>query len=486
MNMGVIHYPDFPVLIVDDEQHVVESQEDVLKSHGINNLMSITDSREVVDILKGNEVELVLLDLRMPHLQGEDILKMIRDEHPQVPVIIVTGSADVEVAVQCMRAGAIDYMVKPVEESRLVSGVKRAVEMRDLRREYSSLRTRLLSDRLSNPQAFSSIVTQDRTMHSIFLYIESIAATDETVLIEGETGTGKELFAKTIHELSRSASSFVAVNVAGLDDNMFSDSLFGHRKGAYTGATESRKGFLQQASGGTILLDEIGDLTPVSQVKLLRLLETREYYPLGSDLAMMTDARIVVATNKNLREAVGSGEFRKDLYYRLSAHEVRLPPLRERKGDLPLLLGHFMEEASQKLSRKKLAIPSELIPLLETYDFPGNIRELRSMVFDAVSRQSEKMLSLKSFREAMGRDAQLLSTEQREDLVVFKERLPTLSQAQELLIAEAMKRAKERVNSFDLPGMVLALTGLVTQSVRSKEVRYEGVHNGIRKTGRKT
>lgn len=440
--MSSKHYPDCPVLMVDDEEHVVASQEDVLKSHGITNLISTTDSREVAGILSGNEVELVLLDLRMPHVQGEEILEQIRDEYPQVPVIIVTGSAEIEVAVQCMRGGAIDYMVKPVEENRLVSGVKRAIELRELKREYSDLRSRLLSDRLSNPEAFSHIITQDRKMHSIFLYLESIAGTDETVLIVGETGAGKELIAKTIHELSRRDRPFVAVNVAGLDDTMFSDSLFGHKKGAYTGATESRKGFFQQASGGTILLDEIGDLTPASQVKLLRLLEAREYYPLGSDLAMITDARIVVATNKNLRAAVGSGEFRKDLYYRLSAHEVRLPSLRERKGDLPLLVYHFMEEASQKLSKKKLAIPSELIPFLGTYGFPGNVRELRSMVFDAVSRQSEKMLSLKSFREAMGRDAQMLSREQQEELIVFKERLPTLSQAHELLIAEAMKRAK--------------------------------------------
>ena len=440
--MSSKHHPDCPVLIVDDEEHVVASQEDVLKSHGITNLMSTTDSREVAGILSGNEVELVLLDLRMPHVQGEEILEQIRDEYPQVPVIIVTGSAEIEVAVQCMRGGAIDYMVKPVEENRLVSGVKRAIELRELKREYSDLRSRLLSDRLSNPEAFSHIITQDRKMHSIFLYLESIAGTDETVLIVGETGAGKELIAKTIHELSRRDRPFVAVNVAGLDDTMFSDSLFGHKKGAYTGATESRKGFFQQASGGTILLDEIGDLTLASQVKLLRLLEAREYYPLGSDLAMITDARIVVATNKNLRAAVGSGEFRKDLYYRLSAHEVRLPSLRERKGDLPLLVYHFMEEASQKLSKKKLAVPSELIPFLGTYDFPGNVRELRSMVFDAVSRQSEKMLSLKSFREAMGRDAQMLNREQQEELIVFKKRLPTLSQAHELLIAEAMKRAK--------------------------------------------
>jgi DNA-binding NtrC family response regulator len=176
--MSSKYYPDYPVLIVDDEEHVVASQEDVLKSHGIANLISTTDSREVAGILRGNEVELVLLDLRMPHVQGEEILALVRDEYPQVPVIVVTGSAEIEVAVQCMRGGAIDYMVKPVEENRLVSGVKRAIELRELKREYSDLRSRLLSDRLNNPEAFSYIITQDRKMHSIFLYLESIAGTD--------------------------------------------------------------------------------------------------------------------------------------------------------------------------------------------------------------------------------------------------------------------------------------------------------------------
>jgi DNA-binding NtrC family response regulator len=435
-------YPDYPVLIVDDEMHVVESQVSVLKANGITNLMSTTDSREVIHLLQSNEVEGILLDLRMPYISGEDLLSHIRDDFPHVPVIIVTGTNEIDVAVKCMRTGAFDYMVKPVEESRLVSGVMRAIELRELKREYGDLRKRLLSDRLSNPDAFRRIITQDRKMQSIFLYVESIAKTDETVLIIGETGVGKELIAKTLHELSRPDKPFLAVNVAGLDDTMFSDSLFGHKKGAYTGAAESRKGFLQQASGGTILLDEIGDLSPVSQVKLLRLLETHEYYPLGSDLAMETDARVIVSTNKNLNEAVGTGGFRKDLYYRLSTHEIRLPPLRERKKDLSLLVNHFMEEASQKLSKKKLAVPPELLPLLAAYDFPGNIRELRSMIFDAVSRQSEKMLPLKSFREAMGRDAQLLSREQREELIIFKERLPTLAQANDILIAEALRRAK--------------------------------------------
>ncbi|KPJ88887.1 MAG: chemotaxis protein CheY [Spirochaetes bacterium DG_61] len=435
-------HPDYPVLIVDDEAHVVESQVSVLKSNGMNNLMSTTDSREVLRLLHSNEVEVILLDLRMPYISGEELLSQIKEDFPHVPVIIITATNEIDVAVRCMKAGAFDYMVKPVEESRLVSGIKRAVELMDLKREYGDLRKRLLNDRLSNPEAFSPIITQDRKMQSIFLFVESIARTDETVLITGETGVGKELIARTIHKLSRSNKPFVAVNVAGLDDTMFSDSLFGHKKGAYTGATESRKGFLQQASGGTILLDEIGDLSSLSQVKLLRLLEIREYYPLGSDLSMDTDARIVVSTNKNLLEAVGSGEFRKDLYYRISAHEIRLPPLRERKKDLPLLVDHFMGEALQKLKKKKLAVPPELIPLLESYDFPGNIRELRSMIFDAVSKQSAKMLSLKPFREAMGREAQLMSREEQKELIIFKERLPTLAQANDILIAEALKRAK--------------------------------------------
>jgi DNA-binding NtrC family response regulator len=435
-------YPEYPVMIVDDEEHVVESQTNVLKSSGINNILTTRDSREVMSLLHDNEVELILLDLRMPHISGETILSRVKDDFPHIPVIIVTGTDEIDVAVKCMRVGASDYMVKPVEESRLISGVKRAMELNKLKREYSDLRKRLLSDRLSKPAVFSHIITQDRKMHSIFLFLESIARIDETVLIVGETGVGKELIARTIHELSRKGKPFVAVNVAGLDDTMFSDSLFGHKKGAFTGAAESRKGFLQQASDGTILLDEIGDLKTTSQVKLLRLLETREFYPLGSDLSLKTDARIIVATNKELNEAMGAGEFRKDLYYRLSAFEIRVPPLRERKQDLPLLIDHFMAEASQKLSKKKLTVPPELFPLLETYDFPGNIRELRSMIMDAVSKQSEKMLSLKPFREAMGRDAQLLSREQKEGLIIFRERLPTLAQADEILITEAMRRAK--------------------------------------------
>ncbi len=435
-------FPEYPVLIVDDEEHIVESQVAALRSNGITNIISTSDSREVMELLHDREMELILLDLSMPYISGEDLLSQIRDNFPHIPVIIVTGTNEIDVAVKCMRAGSFDYMVKAVEENRLVSGIKRAIELKDLKREYWELRKRLLSDRLANPQAFAHIITQDRKMQSIFLFVESIAGTDETVLITGETGVGKELIAETIHALSRKDKPFVPVNVAGLDDTMFSDSLFGHKKGAFTGAADSRKGFMQQAHEGTILLDEIGDLSESSQIKLLRLLETRDYYPLGSDLSRHTDARILISTNKNLQALVASGKFRKDLYYRLSAHEIWVPPLRERKKDLSLLVDYFLEEAAKKFSKSKLALPPELFALLESYSFPGNIRELRSMILDAVSKQIAKMLSLKPFKDAMGKDTQLVSKEQVAELLVFKDRLPTLSQASEILIAEAMRRAK--------------------------------------------
>jgi DNA-binding NtrC family response regulator len=295
--------------------------------------------------------------LTMPHISGNELLSEIHDSHPHIPVIIVTGTNEVKAAVECMKAGAFDYMVKAVEEKRLVSGVNRAIEIRKLRREYSDLKAKFMSNKLSYPEAFSHIITQNKRMQTIFLLFESIAKTNEPVLIIGETGVGKYLIAKAIHEVSERGGPFIDINVAGFDDTMFADSLFGHKKGAFTGAVESRAGLAQKAKGGTLFLDEIGDLTFPSQVKLLKFLDTREYYPLGSDLAMRSDARIVVATNRDLDKLIDSEKFRKDLYFRLSTHEVRIPPLRERKEDLPLLLHHFLQEAAQKLSRKKPSVP---------------------------------------------------------------------------------------------------------------------------------
>jgi DNA-binding NtrC family response regulator len=434
--------PEFPVLLVDDEPAVLSSMAKILKSAGIDNLHTCSDPREVLPFLEKQEVEVVVLDITMPHIRGDALLKSIHERYPNIPVIIVTASEDIELAVVCMREGAFDYMVKAVEPNRLTSGIRRAVEMRRLARRYSSLRERLMAEKLEFPEHFSGIITRNPRIQSIFRFIESIAPTSETILITGETGTGKELFAEAIHAASGVSGNLVKVNTAGLDDSVFADTLFGHSKGAYTGADSERKGLIQQANSGTLFLDEIGDLSAASQIKLLRLLESREYYPLGSDLPRSTSARFIIATNRALPELVSGGQFRRDLYFRLQTYEIHIPPLKDRKDDLPLLLDHFHGLAAEKLGKKQLAIPPELLTLLETYDYPGNVRELRSMIFNAVSRQKEKMLSLKPFRETMGYAGEEVRSETAEEALTFPEKLPTLKTVTESLIEQALSRAK--------------------------------------------
>ena len=440
--MNPLSIPDHPILLVDDEPSVVSSEEKLLNSSGLDNIITCCDPREVMPLLAKSEVEVVLLDIGMPHISGDVLLSDIRELYPHIPVIIVTASDDIETAVRCMKAGAFDYMVKAVEPSRLTSGVRRAIEARVISRRYAVLRDRLMADEIRHPGAFAHIVTRNRKMQAIFVFIESIAPTRETVLITGETGAGKELAAEAVHRVSERKGEIVTVNVASLDDTMFADTLFGHVRGAYTGADDQRKGLIQQAKDGTLFLDEIGDLTQASQIKLLRLLERNEYYPLGSDLVRSTNARFLLATNQNLVEMVEQSRFRKDLYFRLQTHQIRIPPLRDRKDDLPLLLDFFLEEASRTLQKKRLAIPKELLTLLETYDFPGNVRELRSMVFAAVSRQREKMLSIQPFKEAVGRDDLRISTQAGDTRLTFPDRLPTIKKMTEMLIAESLERSK--------------------------------------------
>jgi len=450
-------FPALPVVIVDDEEQTLRSASVVLRTSGITNVITLQDSRLLMQLLQSREASALLLDLSMPHLTGEELLPLVRAEHAEVPVIVITGANDLETAVSCMRQGAFDYIVKPVERNRLTSSVARAIQFRDLQRENRLLKQHILSDKLSHPEAFEQIISGSKTMKSIFQYVESIAGTMQPVLVTGETGVGKESMAQAIHALSGRKGQFVPINVAGLDDVVFSDTLFGHKKGAFTGAQQLRKGLVETAAGGTLFLDEIGDLMMTSQVKLLRLLQEREYYPLGSDVARRSEARIVVATNLNLDQSILEGKFRKDLYYRLQTHHVHLPALRERKEDLPLLLEHFIDKAARSLGKNPPAYPRELITLLGTYHFPGNIRELESMVFDALSKHESKILSLEVFRARIFRESGTASSPgftssvsassdgmagvEDSPLVTFSDRLPTLRQVAELLLEEALKRS---------------------------------------------
>ncbi len=440
-------YPELPVMLVDDEAQALTSFEMTLRAASMSHFICCQDSREVMSVLARREIEIMLLDLWMPHVSGEELLRQITADHPEVPVIIVTGADDVETAVKCMKQGAFDYIVKPVEKSRLVSSVKRGIELRELHRENQLLKARVLSDQLSRPEAFADIVTDSPAMRSIFQYVEAVAPSPRPVLITGETGVGKELVARAVHILSNRKGAFVPVNVAGLDDHVFADTLFGHKKGAFTGALEGRPGLVEQAAGGTLFLDEIGDLSAVSQVKLLRLLQDGEYLPLGSDFAKRSDARVVVATNQDLEAARNAGRFRKDLYYRLCGHRLQIPPLRERPEDLPLLLEHFLEKAASSLGKKKPTPPDELVKLLAAYHFPGNVRELESMIYNAVSIHTAGKLSMDAFKTEIFKTQPGLAgaaadaMEAASEKTVFPNPLPTLKQVEQQLVDEALRRA---------------------------------------------
>jgi len=439
-------YPAFGVLLVDDEPPWLRSLSMTLEGPGaITNITQLSDSRAVLPLLEEQDIGLILLDLTMPHVSGEELLKVLAEEHPDISVVVLSGLNQIETAVRCMRLGAFDYLVKTDEEDRIVDSVRRAIRMQELQRENKEMRRRFLNDRLECPQAFAGIVTQNKAMRSIFQYIEAVATSMQPILITGESGVGKELVARAVHTLSRGEGPLVPVNVAGLDDSVFADTLFGHRKGAFTGADESRAGMVEQAAEGTLFLDEIGDLSLSSQVKLLRLLQEGEFYPLGSDLPKQLRARIVVATHQDLAQKRAAGSFRKDLFYRLRAHHVHIPPLRERKDDIGLLLDHFLEEAVRLFGKKVPSYPKELVTLLTTYSFPGNLRELRSMVFDAMSVHSSRMLSMSPFLNAMevqGERPPASAGTGKENVFSDCEEIPTLSEAVEQLVGEAMRRSE--------------------------------------------
>ena len=444
--MNSSQYPHFGVLLVDDEPAWLRSLRLTLeRSAGITNIITCQDSRTVMELLEQHEIGLVLLDLTMPNLSGDQLIGLIAESHPEIAVIVISGMNQIESAVNCIKQGAFDYFVKTVEEDRLVSGVLRAIRMLELERQNREMSSRMLSGELKYPAAFAGIVTTDRAMHAIFAYIEAVALSTEPLLIMGESGVGKELIAKAAHTLSGCSGRLVSVNVAGLDDVVFADTLFGHMRGAFTGADQPRRGMIEEATDGTLFLDEIGDLSIASQVKLLRLLQEGEYFPLGSDRPKRLKARVVVATHQNLSLKQENGSFRRDLYYRLCTHMVHVPPLRERKGDLPPLLDHFLEEAARSLGKKRPTPPRELLQLLATYSFPGNIRELKALVYDAVSVHRDRVLSMDTFMKTIIRPEtkqNLPAVGQPEkNLFAALERLPTFGEAAGLLVEEAMSRA---------------------------------------------
>lgn len=435
----------FTILLIEDESDLRLSFSAYFRDMGYQ-VVEAENGMMGLELLRSTEPDLVFTDLRMPLLDGFGVIEAVTQESPATPVIVISGTGEMADAIKAMRMGARDFVMKPVyelEELDLVA--KRALQENALQQEVDSLTKSLLHTSPESHPAFSSIITADSAMQAIFTYLATVAVSNHPVLVLGETGTGKELLAQAIHLASGRPGRFVAVNVAGLDDTLLGDALFGHVKGAFTGADKPRDGLITQARNGTLFLDEIGDLSPASQVKLLRLLQEREYYPIGADYPLHCTARIIVATHASLEALVKQGRFRLDLYYRLKIHQVQVPPLRERLDDLPLLLDHFIEQAARDLGKKPPAYPPELLCYLAIHSFPGNVRELQGLVFDAVARHTTGILSMQSFTQALGAQqpsacfsdssgAMILLREQN------SERMPTLEEAERVLIAQALRQ----------------------------------------------
>ena len=373
------------ILIVEDEEKLRRVIQLQLQSAGF-------DVEEAGTAEEGQRLaekaDLILTDLRLPGMDGLELIHRIRRLNEQTPIVVMTAFGTVENAVEAMKAGAMDFLPKPFSMDHLMAVVYKALEMRALRDENRELR-----EELGRKYTFDNIIGRSAPMQEIFAKIERVAPTQATVLLAGESGTGKDLIARAIHHHSpRRDRPFVKINCTTIPENLMESELFGYEKGAFTGATSSKPGKFEQADTGTVFLDEIGDVPPGVQVKLLRVLQEREFERLGSNQTRQIDVRVIAATNADLRAALENGEFREDLYYRLNVVPINMPPLRERKGDVPALAEHFVSKYAPELDASVTAISDEALQVLKEYHWPGNVRELENVIERSLVLSSSQRL----------------------------------------------------------------------------------------------
>lgn len=381
------------ILLVDDEQDFLESLERGLLISGFRNIRAENDPRKAALLLQqGEPVDIALIDITMPGMSGIELLDIIRSSSPTTECIMVTAVDKASLAVSCMKKGAFDYLLKPLDMEELLVVILKALERKNLLEIHRMSKQKGIPD-LANPEAFASIVTQSEKMLRIMREAELHAVSKVPILITGETGTGKELLAQAIHKASSRANhTFTAINMSALTASLFEAEFYGHTKGAFTGAAQDRKGYLETTSGGTLFLDEIGSLPLELQGKLLRVLQEGEYFKLGTSRPQGADIRFIAATNVELDTLQDQGLFRKDLFYRLCGAWLDLPPLRERKGDLVILVEYFLRENGSGHSRRD--IEESTWNLLKAYPFPGNVRELKSIVQHASNLAKGKSISV--------------------------------------------------------------------------------------------
>jgi DNA-binding NtrC family response regulator len=430
------------ILIIDDEEMALSNLEHILKKLGYA-ITTAGTGQGGLDLLRAERFDVVLTDLRMEKVDGMKILEESRRVNPSCEVIMITGYATVDSAIEAMRMGAYHYISKPYRIEEVRKTVAEALEKIRLRDENVQLREDL--KRLKDT-GITKIITKDPAMMKILRTARQVAATDCNVLITGESGTGKELLARFIHENSRRAGGpFMAVNCGVFNEELLTSELFGHEKGAFTGAHVSKPGIIELAKTGTLFLDEITEMSPNMQVKMLRVIQERQMMRVGGTATVNVDVRFIAATNRRIQESVQSNEFRKDLYYRLNVVSLELPPLADRKGDIPLLAHHFLEKHAMIMSRETPTVSREVLELLKDYDFPGNIRELENIIERGLALASDGAIALEQLPDDIRdfritafrrRDGKLPTLEEQE--VEYIKRILTESGGNKTLAAETL------------------------------------------------
>ncbi len=363
------------ILVIDDDDSLRRVVEYNLREEGYDVLTAST-ATEGLQVFQDNRVDLVVSDVRMPEMDGLELLARVKAMQPDMFVVLLTAHGSIASAVEAMKLGAFDYLTKPFDRDRLKATVRKAVDMAALANENRQLR-QMIAERFS----FASMIAGSRAMRAVTDTAARVAQTDTTVLLEGESGTGKELLAKAIHvHSSRSGAPFVTINCGAIPDQLLESELFGHRRGSFTGAVADKKGKFEVADGGTVFLDEIGELPLMLQVKILRVLQEREIDKVGDPRPIKIDVRVIAATNRDLEKMIADGGFRDDLYYRLAVVSIRMPPLRERTDDIPLLVDHFLEKHIERLGRTRPEVDKGVYTALNRYAWPGNIRELENVI----------------------------------------------------------------------------------------------------------